>query len=107
MAHQAESDPRLKHIGAVGAVVSFASAERLRAISRLLGLAGFELVKPGRRPTIWERLHDRGEDLLMLALRCGYTTRAAKPGTVRERYAFWISRNKLLERHAVRKELMR
>lgn len=103
LARHAPGDARLRGIEAFRAVVTFAGPERMETISRIMKMLGLELVEPKRRPSLRDRLHLLGEDILMVGLRWTFNP-GSRLGATRKRYAFWISTRHVLELHGSRRD---
>jgi ceramide glucosyltransferase len=105
LANAVEKEPRLRLAKAFGGTALFVSRNGEEQIARFAGRYGFDFVPDTRRPTLWDRLHALGQNMLVLMLQWAFN-----PGGLRgkrlmlPREPLWISRQVLLSRHGATDE---
>jgi hypothetical protein len=91
--------PDLAAVVALRANMSFGSAEQSEQITGIAGRYGFERVGPAAQPTVAERLHCFGENVLISLMVIARTTAAFRPESLRRnRTLVYMSRRKLESR---------
>ncbi|HXE55383.1 MAG TPA: bacteriohopanetetrol glucosamine biosynthesis glycosyltransferase HpnI [Tepidisphaeraceae bacterium] len=100
LAAAAQTDPRLMDLPLFGGTAVFASREGEKTVDRVVSRFGFEWVEVPPRNSLFQRLHDFGENFLFWGLM-----RAFNPGGlrgkkfVRPREPLWMSRKTLLAKY--------
>jgi hypothetical protein len=100
LARAIDSDPRLRSARAFGGTAVFVSRHGENQVARLAGRYGFEHIPSIRTPSIGQRLHRLGENILVLGLQWAFNPGGlrGKP-FMRPRERLWMSRQTLLSRH--------
>jgi hypothetical protein len=89
----------LNSVVALRANMSFGSAERSEQITAIAARYGFEPAKPAKQPTMAERLHRFGENVLISLMLISRNTTAFRPESLRRaRTPVYMSRQKLESR---------
>ncbi|HSU68638.1 MAG TPA: bacteriohopanetetrol glucosamine biosynthesis glycosyltransferase HpnI [Tepidisphaeraceae bacterium] len=103
LAVAAANDPRLAHARAFGGNAVLVSRNGSPQIARLASRYGFEWVADERKRTFGRRVHELGENFLILGLQWAFNPHGIKgKGFNREREPLWMTREALLEKyHAV------
>lgn len=100
LAVAAQKDPRLLGAKAFGADAVFVSRKGDEPVAKVLAHFGFEWVTPDRKPTVWKKLHQFGENFLLLALLWAFNPSGMKGKSFfRPREPIWMSREMLVRKH--------
>ena len=95
-----ETDARFAHVKALRGQTIFVMGRGAEQLRRFVGRLHFEVQDPEKPPSLFKRLHDQGENLLLWAL-----VRTFNPGGLRnakltrERHRIFMSRQTLLSKY--------
>ena len=100
LAVASQRDARLLAAKAFGADAVFVSRNGDQPVAKVLAHFGFESVTPDRKPTVWKKIHQFGENFLLLALLWAFNPSGMKGKSFfRPREPIWMSREMLLRKH--------
>lgn len=100
LAVASQHDYRLLAAKAFGADATFVSRNGNEPVAKVLAHFGFERVTPDRKPTVWGKIHQFGENFLLFALLWAFNPSGMKGKSFfRPREPIWMSRKMLLRKH--------
>ncbi|MDB5291524.1 MAG: hopanoid biosynthesis associated glycosyl transferase protein HpnI [Phycisphaerales bacterium] len=96
-----ESDPRFEGVRAIRGTSVLGSRGTANPMERLARRLHFDVVDPATSPTLFARLHQAGENLLVWALTWTFNPAGLRSVPLsRERHRLFMSRRTLLEQYA-------
>lgn len=99
-----EKDERFDDVEVFGGHAVFVSRNGEAQVARIVQRYGFETVEPQRRRSLMRRLHDLGENVLVLGLQWAFNPAGLRGKSfMRPRTPIWISRETLMRKYGPRK----
>lgn len=101
LARYISAEPGLQDVKAIRAIMSIGSAVQRNQLCRIVGRAGFQAISASDLPSLRERLHRFGENVLYAMMLYGCNSAALRSDVLRRaRTVAYLSRPALLQRYA-------